>query len=149
MYLRDCGGEINVVRIKIYVVRIKIYVVPIEIYVVRIKIYVVRIEIYVVRIKIYVVRIEININNDNNYTPIYSGPPLRREGGGPLNPIEWVQRDQKIRTGCTPCGELNSQQGDQHPLGQKRSGQPKPVSAPQCHDAQDYRKSPQPQQQPH
>ena len=75
------------------------------------------------------------------------GPRLRRDGEGPLHPIEWVRRDQKIRTGCAPRGELNSQQGDHVPMVQKRSGRPMPVSGPRYHDAQDYRKSPQPQQQ--
>ena len=42
--------------------------------------------------------------------PIYSGLPLRRDGEGPLDPIEWVQWDQKIRTGYTPRGELNNSQ---------------------------------------
>ena len=65
----------------------------------------------------------------------------------PHDPIEWVLRDQKIGTGCTPRGGLNSQQGDDVPIVQKRSGRPTPVSRPQCHDTRDYRKSPQPQQQ--
>ena len=37
---------------------------------------------------------------------------LRRDWEGPPDPIEWVRRDQKIRTGCTPRGELKSQQGE-------------------------------------
>ena len=64
----------------------------------------------------------------------------------PLDPIAWVRRDQKIWIGCTPRGELNSQQGDYAPIVQKRSGRPTPVSGPQCQDARDYRKSPQLQQ---
>ena len=64
--------------------------------------------------------------------PIYSGPRLRRDGKDPLDPIEWVRRDEKIRTGCTPRGELNSQQGDHAPMVQKRSGRRMPVARPQC-----------------
>ena len=50
---------------------------------------------------------------------IYSGPRLRRDGEGSLDPIEWMRRDQKIRTGCTTRGEINSQQGDLAPMVQK------------------------------
>ena len=65
---------------------------------------------------------------------------------GPHDPIEWVRRDQKIGTGCTPRGGLNSQQGDHALMVQKRNGRSTPVSGPQFHDAQDYHKSPRPQQ---
>ena len=34
---------------------------------------------------------------------IYFGPRVRRDGEGPLDPIEWVRRSHKIRTGCIPC----------------------------------------------
>ena len=77
----------------------------------------------------------------------YSATRLRSDGEGPLDLIEWVRRDQKIRTGCTPRGELNSQQGNHAPMVQKRSGRPTPFFGP--HNARDYRKSPQPQQQQH
>ena len=74
--------------------------------------------------------------------PIYYGQRLRRDGEGPLDPIEWVRRDQKIRTGCTPRGELNiNRNGNHAPMVQKRCGRPTPVSGSQCHDARDYRKS--------
>ena len=62
------------------------------------------------------------------------------------DPCEWVRRDQKIGTGCTPRGGLNSQQGGHALMVQKRSDRPMRVSGLQFHDAQDYRKSPQPQQ---
>ena len=48
--------------------------------------------------------------------PDYSGPRLRRDGEDTRDTIEWVRRDQRIRTGCTPRGELNSQQGDHAPM---------------------------------
>ena len=80
----------------------------------------------------------------NSHThPIYFYQRLRRDGEGPFDPIEWVQRDQKNRTGCTPRRELNSQQGDHASMVQKRrSIRHTPVSGPRCHDARDYRKSP-------
>ena len=48
-----------------------------------------------------------------------------------------------------PRGELNCQWGDHATVVQKRSGRPMPVSSPQCRDAQNYRKSTQPQQLPY
>ena len=71
-----------------------------------------------------------SLEQQQQQQPFYSGPGLRRDGEGPLDPIEWVQRDQKIRTGGIPRGELNSQQGDHAPVVQKRNGRPTSVSGP-------------------
>ena len=51
---------------------------------------------------------------------------LCRDGEGPLDPIEWVLRDQIIRTGCTLAENLIANRGTMHPWCRSEAVDPRP-----------------------
>ena len=67
-------------------------------------------------------------SNNNN---IYCSPRLRRDGEGPLDPIKWVRREQKIRTVCTSLAEnLIANRGIMHPWRKREAVDPRPSPGP-------------------